>query len=668
MAELIPAPFSDLVTRLYLEPRLQDALFELPKRGWYLPDSETPDLSVNFHGHHAGNPSGPASGPHTQMAQNILLSYIAGGRIMELKTVQINDRLDIPRPCIDMTNVGYNVEWSQELLVEESLREYVAGMMLVTMARHAHPIFSESLSTPAGDVIFDISLGYDLAGIKSDKIQKYLDGIRDASAIIEKLRGEIPGGLKEARDLEYKKEISSTLTLSTFHGCPTDEIERICEFLIAERDLDVIVKMNPPTIGRERMEELLHDVMGYRDIHVRDSAYTGSQTFEEAVEMCDRLRGFAKKHGRNFGCKFSNTLEVTNHRDFFPEGNEAMYLSGAPLHVITMTLTDLFRKAVGPEVPISFSAGIDKGNFAATASCGFVPVTSCSDLLKTGGFARLGDYLKALEKDIQSSGSNSLADHILNVHGNREKAEELAAGKGGDPVIWAGFLNTEIAAAAAREDRRYRYEANNREPKRIDSHLEILDCITCNKCLPVCPNAANFAFPSSKGKITYRDYTTSNGSGTFGEEKIFEVSKASQIANYADFCNECGNCDTFCPEYGGPYIEKPSFYLTEESYNQSPPRDGFFIESKQGATLLHARIKGAAFLLKKEGGRFVYQTPEGTVELDDRMEKVLQATPKSTDSTTFNLGRALMLKVLLEGVMDPSRVNQVNAASLAGSL
>jgi len=33
-----------------------------------------------------------------------------------------------------------------------------------------------------------------------------------------------------------------------------------------------------------------------------------------------------------------------------------------------------------------------------------------------------------------------------------------------------------------------------------------------------------------------------------------------QIACYADFCNECGNCDTFCPEYGGPYIKKPTLF------------------------------------------------------------------------------------------------------------
>ncbi len=51
----------------------------------------------------------------TSLLQNIVLSWLAGSRIIELKTVQILDELKIPRPCIDATNVGYNVEWSQEL-------------------------------------------------------------------------------------------------------------------------------------------------------------------------------------------------------------------------------------------------------------------------------------------------------------------------------------------------------------------------------------------------------------------------------------------------------------------------------------------------------------------------------------------------------------------------
>src|SRR5439155_25343313 len=131
MAELVPAPFKDLVTRLYAEPRVQESLFGLPRKKWYVPQPSDPDLSVTFHNQLAGNASGPAAGPHTQMAQNLLLSYAAGGRILELKTVQVNDRPVIPLPCIDLANVGYNGEWSQEPLLEDSPCQYAPGSMLI---------------------------------------------------------------------------------------------------------------------------------------------------------------------------------------------------------------------------------------------------------------------------------------------------------------------------------------------------------------------------------------------------------------------------------------------------------------------------------------------------------------------------------------------------------
>src|SRR6188768_2970145 len=86
--------------------------------------------SVAMHGARAATALGPAAGPHTQLAQNIVLAFLGGSRIFELKTVQIMDELAIPRPCIDMRTVGFNVEWSQELKLEQSLEEYVKASML----------------------------------------------------------------------------------------------------------------------------------------------------------------------------------------------------------------------------------------------------------------------------------------------------------------------------------------------------------------------------------------------------------------------------------------------------------------------------------------------------------------------------------------------------------
>src|ERR1700754_3133191 len=169
--------------------------FDLPARKWYIPstDPNAPDLSVKFHDRVVGNASGPASGPQTQMAQNIVLSWLAGGRIMELKTVQVNDELKITRPCIDAANIGYNVEWSQELRVADSLDQYVQGAMLVHMLRRAPDVFGHpfgdaasaaGLAGVAGEPYYDLSVGYDLAGIQTPKVVNFIRGMVEASASV----------------------------------------------------------------------------------------------------------------------------------------------------------------------------------------------------------------------------------------------------------------------------------------------------------------------------------------------------------------------------------------------------------------------------------------------------------------------------------------------------
>src|SRR5215470_14572912 len=134
MAELRPIPFAQLLERVLCERARQGTLFDLPLRKVWRPPG-TVDLSVDVHGQRAQTPVGPAAGPHAQLAQNIVLAWAAGARVIELKTVQVLDELKIPRPCIDAATVGYNVEWSQELRLAESLREYVAGWMLIRILR-----------------------------------------------------------------------------------------------------------------------------------------------------------------------------------------------------------------------------------------------------------------------------------------------------------------------------------------------------------------------------------------------------------------------------------------------------------------------------------------------------------------------------------------------------
>ena len=157
MSDLIPYPFVPLVEHMLAGLERDDAIFHLPSKKFVHGDPAL-DLSVDFQGRRVSSPLGPAAGPQSQMAQNLVLCWLGGCRIMELKTVQIHDELHIPRPCIDVQTVGLNAEWSQELKLEETLDEYVKGAMLIEMLRSG-PVPPVALAPGFDRMVYDLSVG-----------------------------------------------------------------------------------------------------------------------------------------------------------------------------------------------------------------------------------------------------------------------------------------------------------------------------------------------------------------------------------------------------------------------------------------------------------------------------------------------------------------------------
>jgi putative selenate reductase len=406
MVQLAPVPFDVLIGRMFRELEEKRSIFDLPAQR-FVQGYPGRDLSVAFRQRRASTPFGPAAGPHTQMAQNIALSWLAGGRVIECKTVQVNDAIMVPRPCIDMATVGFNIEWSQELTVEQSLEEYVKGAMLIEMLK------ASGAGAGLSDTVFDMSVGYDLAGIRSAKVRGFLDGMLDASALVDRLRAQIPAPWRKFRDLPFPTRISDTLTLSTFHGCPPNEIESIVTHLIGEIGLDVVVKLNPTLLGRDELDAILHERMGYRDIMVPQRAFDEDAKWADVVEVIGRLEPYAAARGQSLGVKFSNTLVVENTRGFFPASEPVMYLSGPPLHPLAIALTARFRRVFDDRLPVSFSGGIDEGNFADTVGLGLKPVTVCSDFLKFGGYRRGWRYFGELVKRMDAVGAKDIDAFVL---------------------------------------------------------------------------------------------------------------------------------------------------------------------------------------------------------------------------------------------------------------
>ena len=578
MSVLVPQPLAALLARALGEFASRRSVFELPQRSFW-PGREGFDLSVETFGERIATPLGPAAGPHTQLAPNLVVAWLAGARALELKTVQVNDRLTIPRPCIDAPDLGFNVEWSQELALADSAREYAKAWLLV------HALAARGLAPAAAgprEVAFHASVGYDLAGIASATMARFLDEVTDASRLLEALRRELPPALRAMCDVPVPSGMVRTLTLSTFHGCPPEQIERIVEHLFARHGVHVVIKFNPTLLGFAETEDLLRGRLGYSDIVLDRAAFDSDLSWDAALGLCARLESAARRAGLSLGAKFTNTLVVRNDRRVLA-GRET-YLSGPPLHPIAVTLAARFSQATGGRIPISFSGGVNADNFADTVACGLAPVTTCTDLLRPTGYRRLPRYLKALAAAMDENGVRSLRGFV----------------RPGGLVDYAARVLDDPA-----------YRAANRAPAPAPRvrRLRTFDCESCNNCLLVCPNAAFFTLAIPRQRLAA---PALRADGTADGTDMFEIVGDRQWVVFADACNACGNCTTFCPEAGAPDRVKPRFHATPEAFAAAAPADGLVLED--AGRRVNARVGGRAYTLVTGERTTVFS--DGTIEAE----------------------------------------------------
>ncbi len=464
-------PLGRLLAWILKEYEANGTIFGIHRSLFHTPQPGAPYATEIF-GHHLATPMGPAAGPHTQLTQNILSAWLSGGRFIELKTVQIMDELEIPRPCIDMEDEGYNVEWSQELKLEQSLQEYVNAWVLIHVLRRLLG-FEE---TPFG-TIFNMSVGYNLEGIQSPPMQRFMDHLQDASEEIAALHQALQDQFPRFANIPIPSQITNSVTLSTMHGCPPDEIEAIARYMLEERGLHTFVKLNPTLLGKGAVMDILHNHLGYREIHIPDSVFEHDLQYGRAVALITSLKQVAAERGLTFGVKLSNTLAMANHKRVLP--GEEMYMSGRALYPITMNLFHKLAQEFGGDLNVSYSAGADALNVATLLACGARPITAASDLLKPGGYSRLVQWLENLEVAMHARGAANL--------------DELTRDR---------LANLEEAAAAALADPRYKKSYFPHGLPKVESPLDAFDCIAapCVEQCAVCQDVPEYAWLIAQGE------------------------------------------------------------------------------------------------------------------------------------------------------------------------
>ena len=388
-------PFGQLMDWVLQEKKGQDTVF-----GVHRPYTADPKNDMTIFTRNLETPVGPAAGPHTQLAQNIIASYYAGARFFELKTVQKMDGAELSacvnKPCILADDEGYNCEWSTELTVPDAMGEYIKAWFIL------HVIAKEFGLGAQDGFQFNISVGYDLAGIKGDKVNTFIDGMMEAkeTVIFQECRKWLWDNADKFQnftreDIEaIPSNVCNSATISTLHGCPPQEIESIANYLLTEKHLNTFVKCNPTLLGydfaRKTMDEMGYDYMVFGDFHFRDDLQ-----YEDAVPMLTRLMKLSEGLGLEFGVKITNTFPVDVTRNELP--SEEMYMSGKALFPLSISLAAKLSAEFAGKLRISYSGGADYYNIDKIVGCGIWPVTMATTLLKTGGYQRFTQVADKVE-------------------------------------------------------------------------------------------------------------------------------------------------------------------------------------------------------------------------------------------------------------------------------
>ena len=487
---MIPVSFEELLEQVLNEYHNKKTLFQVPVK------ENTKRIPV-----------GPAAGPHTQLAENIVAAYAAGAMYFELKTVQVlyGKDLGIKKPCIYAGHEVFNTEWSSELSAEEAANEYIKAFLLIRVLRKELNLKRSPMPK------FILSVGYDLKGIQSKPVDCFLNQMQDATqtqewntdiAYLKAHKNQFQNlTLEDIEEINSNAKISDTVTLSTMHGCPAAEIEQIAVYLMEKKHFNTLVKLNPTLIGKQKTREILQK-KGYGDFSYSEEDFDKNLSMDDAVELIKRCRQKATSLKKAFGVKMTNTFPVFSNGKM---QDEKMYLSGVALYPLAMEAAAELAKRLPGDITMSYSGGADTYNITELLETGMCPITFSSVILKPKGYQNINRMVE--KADI----SYHPKEHI-----------DVAC-------------LTQLSKKAW-DDKYYDKKETTRYPFRENYSIT---CAKCNNCVDVCPNRANIRI---------------------------ETQEESYVLHRNRLCNECGCCSFHCIMGHEPYLEKLTIYEDEGEY------------------------------------------------------------------------------------------------------
>jgi putative selenate reductase len=170
----------------------------------------------------------------------------------------------------------------------------------------------------------------------------------------------------------------------------------------------------------------------------------------------------------------------------------------------------------------------------------------------------------------------------------------------------------------------------------------------CDKCVEVCPNRANYTYLVAPVRRSIPVLTCRKGKLMVANQETFAVTQTRQILHVDDFCNECGNCATFCVHQGKPYTEKPRLFLQRRNFELEDD-NAFYAEGTAHTATIYRRERGQESQLKVQDGNLTFENAHIRTSLSPEFEIQEMALKEAFDDE-FSLREAAEMAVILKGI------------------
>jgi len=458
-------------------------IFDVPEKLFYK-HWHFQNLYIEKYGQRIHNPIGISAGPHTQLAQNIVSGWLCGARFIDLKTVHPNIIEGRVKPSIDIFDGAFNSEKSHELSVEDAYDQFLNAWIIIHILQHK--LFIDAHKFKAIGTIFNMSLGYTLADIRSEKMQWFIDKMMNCSVEKAIKLNQIKQLYPKIDKINIPDRISESFIITTCRGCSVRELEYICKFLIIDKKLHPIIKLSPTLLGYKSVAAILNNENSW-DVEVSEDDFLDTIQYGEAISLIENVMENTREIGLDLTVKISNSLTCKNTTSQIPGISTEVFLSGKVLHPIAVNLAAKIQSKFEGRLDISFSGGANCFNTPNLLQSGFSSVSVCTDLLKPGGYGRLNQYFTELSKLFVNYQAKNIREFILKS-GNEYGVQESALGN--------------LRNYAIRTLNELAYQKNELSGTKFKSDRPLLhyDCIVapCTQASPLNIRTADYCYFTAK--------------------------------------------------------------------------------------------------------------------------------------------------------------------------